>query len=370
MKYQIPFAKPSIGEKEISYALDAATNGWGDKCYQYINLFEKSFSNYIGTKHAIATSSCTGALHIALRALNVGIGDEVIVPELTWIASVAPVVYQQAKPVFVDVDPISWCIDPDKVEKAITPKTKAIIAVHLYGNLCNMARLRDLANQYGLFLIEDAAEALGSEVGGHKAGSLSDVAVFSFHGTKTITSGEGGMLVCNSDKIYEKAFLQSNHGRLPSKHTIFWMDELGVKYKMSNLQAAVGLAQLERIDELVSRKREIFHYYKNALIGFELNMNPENLGDKNSYWLPTVVCSQMKESCRDLMLENANLQGIGLRPFFYSLRRFPMFSGAPESKVAADISRSGFNLPSFHDMTSTDMDIVIQTIKPYLLIKN
>lgn len=369
MKYQIPFAKPSISEKEISYALDAVTNGWGEKCYQYVNLFEKNFAEYIGVKHALATSSCTGALHIALRALGIGHGDEVIVPELTWIASVAPVIYQQAKPVFVDVDPISWCINPEQVEAAVSSKTKAIIAVHLYGNLCDMARLREIADRYNLFLIEDAAEALGSEWRGHKAGSLSDLAIFSFHGTKTITSGEGGMLVCNSDKIYEKAFIQSNHGRLPSKHAIFWMDELGVKYKMSNLQAAVGLAQLERVNDLVIKKREIFDYYKKAFRDFDIQMNPENEGDKNSYWLPTIVCHEITETRRDLMLNHANSIGIGLRPFFYSLKRFPMFSGDLESRVAFNISRSGFNLPSYYDMTIKDLDAVIETVKPFMLVE-
>lgn len=364
MIYDIPFAKASISQREIDYAADAATHGWGKKCYEYITRFEQSFAGYLGVKHAIATSSCTGALHIAMRALGIKDGDEVIVPEITWIATVAAVTYERAVPVFVDIDPLTWCIDPGKVEAAITPRTKAIIAVHLYGNLCDMARLREIADRHGLYLIEDAAEALGSEWQGRKAGSIADVGVFSFHGTKTITTGEGGMFVCQRDDIYEKAFLQSNHGRKPSKHTIFWMDEIGVKYKMSNVQAAIGLGQIERIEELVVRKREIFDYYQKALADLDVSMNPENVGDRNSYWLPAVVVkTDLTEARRDEMLEAANAKGIGLRPFFYALPRFPMFSHLKESPVAARICRAGFNLPSFHEMTEADLRVVVDEVR-------
>lgn len=361
--YDIPFAKPSITTLEVEYATDAARNGWGKHCYDYIKKFEKAFSSYLGVKHSIATSSCTGALHLAIRSLGIGPNDEVILPEITWIASVAPVIYEHATPVFVDIDPITWCIDPDRIEAAITKRTKAIIAVHLYGNLCDMQKLREIADKHKLYLIEDAAEALGSEWQGRKAGSIADVGVFSFHGTKTITTGEGGMFVCQSDKIYERAFLQSNHGRKPAKHTIFWMDEIGLKYKMSNLQAAIGLAQIQRIDELVQRKREIFNNYRAALSDLCVKLNPEAPGDVNSYWLPAVVDINLTEEKRDNLLERANSIGIGLRPFFYSLARFPMFAGFQESSNAASVSRSGLNLPSFHDMTQDEQAVVIDIVR-------
>lgn len=363
MKYDIPFAKASITEREIAYAADATANGWGKNCYTYISKFEYAFSNYLGVKHAIATSSCTGALHIAIRALGIKDGDEVIIPQITWIATVAAVTYEKAVPILVDIRPDTWCIDPDKVERAITKRTKAIIAVHLYGNLCDMNRLREIADRHGLFLIEDAAESLGSEFHGKKTGAIGDVGVFSFHGTKTITTGEGGMLVCNDDKIYEKALLQSNHGRKASKHTIFWMDEIGVKYKMSNVQAAIGLGQIERIDELVNKKREIFSYYKESLSDLDVSMNPEKDNEKNSYWLPAVVAKGLVESDRDKILEAANSKGVGFRPFFYSLPRFPMFSHIKESQVAAEICRSGFNLPSYHEMTMDDLQIVVEEVR-------
>ena len=360
----IPFAKPSITKLEIAYANDAVTNGWGKDCYKYISKFEQAFADYIGVSHAIATSSCTGALHIAIRALGIGQGDEVIIPEITWIASVAPVIYEKALPVFVDIDPVTWCIDPNKIEAAITPQTKAIIAVHLYGGVCDMHALRKIADRYNLYLIEDAAEALGSEWNGQKAGGIADVGVFSFHGTKTITTGEGGMLVCQSEEIYSKALLQSNHGRKPSKHTIFWMDEIGVKYKMSNIQAAIGLAQIERVEDLVLRKRQIFSYYQSKLSNLNVQLNYQGPNEINSYWLPALVAKDLiTENSRDDMLERANKKGIGLRPFFYPLSRFPMFSHLKESLVASRVSRSGVNLPSYHDMTEEDLNVVINEVR-------
>ena len=205
MNKKIPINKPSITELEISYVNDAIANGWGEKCYDYIHRFEKDFAKYQGTNHALATSSCTGAIHLALMALGVKADDEVIIPEITWIASVEPILYIGAKPVFVDVLEDTWCLDPQKVEEAITPKTKAIIVVHIYGNLCNMNEIMAIAQKHNLVVLEDAAEALGSEYYGKKAGSIADAGVFSFHGTKTMTTGEGGVLVTNNEVIYEKA---------------------------------------------------------------------------------------------------------------------------------------------------------------------
>ena len=236
---KIPINKPSITELERTYVNDAVANGWGEKCYNYINLFENKFAQYQNSKYALATSSCTGAIHLALMALGVNAGDEVIVPEITWIASVEPVLYIGAKPVFVDVLRDSWCIDPKKMEAAITHKTKAIIVVHVYGNMCNMDEIMSIAKKHNLLVVEDAAEALGSEYNGKKAGSIADVGVFSFHGTKTMTTGEGGMLVTNNESVCEKAKILNDHGRNPKdpENKMFWMRDYGYKYKMSNLIA-------------------------------------------------------------------------------------------------------------------------------------
>ena len=203
MKPRIHYTKPSITEREVEYATDAARNGWGDRCYEYINRFEELFKQHLGVKYAIATSSCTGALHMGLAALGIGPGDEVILADTNWIASAAPIVHLGAKPVFVDILADSWCIDPNLAEAAITPRTKAIIAVHLYGNLCEMHRLLEIGEKYGLPIIEDAAEAIGSIDHGKRAGSMGKFGAFSFHGTKTLTTGEGGMFVTDDADLYE-----------------------------------------------------------------------------------------------------------------------------------------------------------------------
>lgn len=296
MKTKIAYTKPSITQLEIDYVLDAVTHGWGEQCYKYIERFEAEFCRYLGTEFAVATSSCTGALHMGLAALGIGPGDEVILADTNWIASVAPVTYLGATPVFVDILPDSWCINPQAVEQAVTAKTKAIIAVHLYGNLCDMQALRAIADKHGIALVEDAAEALGSEYHGEKAGSMATFGVFSFHGTKTMTTGEGGIFVTNNATLYEKVLTLSNHGRKHGQTKQFWPDELGYKYKMSNIQAALGCAQLERIDELVSGKRAIFARYREILAQCsELTLNPEPEGTINSAWMPTAVFSKKAE---------------------------------------------------------------------------
>ena len=264
MKPRIYYAKPSITELEVRYATDAAANGWGDSCYEYISRFEELFKKHLGVKHAIATSSCTGSLHMGMAALGISSGDEVILADINWIATAAPIVHLGAKPVFVDILPDSWCIDPSKAEAAITPKTKAIVAVHLYGNLCAMRELLAIGQKHGIPVIEDAAEAIGSVYHGKRAGSIGRFGAFSFHGTKTITTGEGGMFVTNDAKLYEQVLTLSNHGRVRGQTKQFWADLVGFKYKMSNIQAAIGCAQIERIEELISDKRRVFsEYFKN-----------------------------------------------------------------------------------------------------------
>jgi len=240
MKPRILYTKPSITELEVRYATDAAANGWGDHCYDYINRFEGAFKQHLGVQYAIATSSCTGALHMGMAALGIGPGDEVIMADTNWIATASPIVNLGAKPVFVDILEDTWCIDPDKAEAAITPRTKAIVAVHLYGNLCDMDRLLAIGEKHGIPVIEDAAEAIGSVWHGQRAGSMGKFGAFSFHGTKTMTTGEGGMFVTNDAELYERVLTLSNHGRARGQTKQFWPDAVGFKYKMSNIQAAIG----------------------------------------------------------------------------------------------------------------------------------
>lgn len=362
----IAYAKPSITELEKRYVCDAIENGWGSSCYDYIYKFQDAFKEYLGVKNALATSSCTGALHIALKAVGIEAGDEVIVPDATWIASVAPITYLCAKPVFVDVLESTWCIDPVEIEKAITSKTKAIIAVHLYGNVCEMDEIMAIAKKYNLYVIEDSAEAIGSEYKGKKAGSIGDFGVFSFHGTKTITTGEGGMLVMNNDALFEKASILHDHGRNPKTKKMFWADEVGFKYKISNIQAALGYAQVQRIEELVARKIEIFHCYakKFSHIKF-ISMNNKQKYAKNSYWMPTVVLDEKLHIDRDELINYLQSFNIDARVFFHPISSLDIFENV-DNKRAYKISKNGLNLPSFFDMSKDEIIFVFDKVIEYI----
>lgn len=363
MKQRIYYTKPSITEKEVAYATDAARNGWGDRCYEYINRFEGMFREFTGATYSIATSSCTGAIHMGLAALGVGLGDEVILADINWIASAAPITYLGAKPVFVDILPDTWCIDPDLAEVAITPKTKAIIAVHLYGNLCEMDRLLEIGERHGIPIIEDAAEAIGSYWHGHHACTIGRFGTFSFHGTKTLTTGEGGMFITQDRSLYEKVLTLSNHGRAAGQTKQFWPDLVGFKYKMSNIQAAIGCAQMERIRDLIRRKREIFDYYLQKLGGLPgVGMNPEKPGTINGYWMPTAVFAHETGVTRERLLELFKAENIDGRVFFHPLSSLPMFQPKRTNRNSYDIPVRAINLPSYHDLTNADQDRVIAVV--------
>lgn len=359
MKSRVAYTKPSITELEIRYATDAAANGWGEHCYDYIHRFEALFREHLGVKHAIATSSCTGALHMGMAALGIGPGDEVILADTNWVATASPIVHLGAKPVFVDVLPDSWCLDPQQVESAITPHTKAIVAVHLYGNLCDMDQLLAIGKQHGIPVIEDAAEAIGSVWRGNRAGSMGAFGTFSFHGTKTLTTGEGGMFVTNDDTLFERVLTLSNHGRARGQTRQFWPDIVGFKYKMSNIQAAIGCAQLERIDDLMTRKRAILASYKQRIAGIPgVSMNPEPEGAINGAWMPTAVFHESTGITREQLQAAFQAENIDARVFFWPLSSLPMFKACPENQHAWSIPGRAINLPSFHDMTQDDLSRV------------
>ena len=364
MKSRIHYTKPSITELEVRYATDAAANGWGEKCYEYIRRFEEFFQAHLGVKHAIATSSCTGALQMGMAALGIGPGDEVIMADTNWIATASPIVHLGATPVFVDILPDSWCLDPVLVEQAITPRTKAIVAVHLYGNLCEMDQLLVIGEKHAIPVIEDAAEAVGSIYHGKRAGSMGRFGAFSFHGTKTITTGEGGMFVTNDSALYEHVLTLSNHGRVRGQTKQFWPDMVGFKYKMSNIQAAIGCAQIERIDELVERKRDIFRHYADAFHDLQaVTMNPEPMGTHNGYWMPTVVFSPEIDATQDMLLKAFQADNIDGRVFFGPLSNLPMFAPLPANTVANELPRRAVNLPSYHDMTPLEQGRVIDRVR-------
>ena len=365
---KIHYTKPSITDLEIRYAQEAATTGWGERCYEAIHEFEKRFREHLGVKYAHATSSCTGATHLGLVALGIQPGDEVILGDINWIATASPITYLGAKPIFVDVLPDTWCLDPSKVEAAITPKTKAIVAVHVYGNLCEMHELRNIATRHNLFLIEDAAEAIGSVYHGAKAGSLGDFGVFSFHGTKTLTTGEGGMFVTNNADLYEKVVMLNNHGRSTRTTKQFWAEVIGYKYRMANVQAAIGCAQMERIEELIAKKREIFSEYR--LLFSDITgtiMNPEPIGTVNGYWMPTVVFDKSYRFDREKLLAKFKENNIDGRVFFWPLSWLPMFEHVETNPVAYDITERAVNLPSYHDLTKEEQKRVYSIISEVVL---
>jgi len=362
MKPRILYTKPSITDLEVRYATDAAANGWGERCYEYISRFEELFKKHLGVKYAIATSSCTGALHMGMAALGIGLDDEVIMADTNWIATASPIVNLGAKPVFVDILPDSWCIDPEKAEAAITPRTTAIVAVHLYGNLCDMDRLLAIGEKYGIPIIEDAAEAIGSVYHGKRAGSMGKFGAFSFHGTKTLTTGEGGIFVTNDAELYERVLTLSNHGRARGQTKQFWPDMVGFKYKMSNIQAAIGCAQMERVEELIAGKRCVFKYYEEHLRDLPLRLNPEPEGTINGYWIPTIVVDVDVPFDREVLLRGFKEENIDGRVFFWPLSSMPMFRSQPENEIAYSIYSRACNLPSYHELSASDINRICTVV--------
>lgn len=304
---------------------------------------------------------------MGLAALGIGLGDEVILADINWIASVAPITYLGAKPIFVDILPDTWCIDPELAEAAITPRTKAIIAVHLYGNLCDMDALLAIGERHGIPIIEDAAEAIGSIYHGKRAGSMGKFGTFSFHGTKTLTTGEGGMFVTNDADLHETVLTLSNHGRARNQSKQFWPDMVGFKYKISNIQAAIGCAQMERIDELINRKREILRYYREQIeLLAGVVINPERDDVVNGAWMPTVVFSAETGVTREKLQKSFAAENIDARVFFHPLSSLSMFEDQKQNRIAWSIPRRAINLPSFHDITPAEQDRVQGVIKSCL----
>ena len=350
---RIPIAGPSISQREIDYATDAAATGWYDGAGDYPRRFESAFASYLGVKHAVCLPSCTSGLHLALAALSIGPGDEVIVPDVTWIASAAPINYVGASAVFADIDERTWCLSPQSVRECVTEKTKAILSVDLYGGVPDYEGLRQIAEEYGLKIIEDAAEAFGSEFEGRKAGTLGDVAAFSFHGSKTMSTGEGGMLVTDDDDLHARVMHLRDHGREPGD-VLFRNTEVAFKYKMPSVSAAIGLGQVERAEELVARKREIFNWYYEAFSeadGIQLNHEPCNT--KNSYWMVTAILEPKLEWPKEKLMGALDREGIDSRPMFYPLSSLSAYDGVSQAAEARDrnevsyrITPWGINLPS------------------------
>jgi len=372
---RIPIAGPSITQLEIDYATDAAATGWYNNAGEYPRRFERAFANYLGVKHAVSLPSCTSGLHLALAALGIGPEDEVIVPDLTWIASAAPILYVGATPVFADVDTKTWCLSAESVRSCITDNTKAILAVDLYGGVPDYSALKRIAQERKLKIVEDAAEAFGSEFEGCKAGSLGDFAAFSFHGSKTMSTGEGGMLVTDSDELHDRVMHLRDHGREPGD-IYFRNTEVAFKYKMPSVSAAIGLGQVERAEELVTRKREIYNWYRDELDGIEgIEFNYEPANTKNSYWMFTVVLQPEFELPKEKLMAGLDKEGVESRPFFYPLSSLPAFEGESQAKIARnrnkvsyDLSPWGINLPSALSLERSQVQFVAKVLRRTLRV--
>ena len=370
---RIPVAGPWITQREIDYVTDAATNAWYENAHVYHTRFEEAFAARVRRRHAMALPSCTSAIHLALLALGVGPGDEVIVPDATWIASAAPIDYVGATAVFADVDPQTWCLSAVSAAALVTPKTRAMIPVDLYGGMPDMDALERLAQSAGIAIIEDAAEAVGAEYRQRPAGNFGRVSVFSFHGSKTLTTGEGGMLVTDDDALLARIAVQRDHGRRPGDVS-FFNHEIGQKYKMSAMQAALGLAQLERLDELTARKRDIFGWYRARLgdvPGLVLNAEPADV--RQVYWMVTVVPDHRFGVGKRELIARLSERGIDTRPFFYPLSSLPPYAPRPEAAgaalrnpVAYRLSETGVNLPSGLNLTEEMVDYVCGALRESL----
>lgn len=363
---EILTAGPSISSLERGYVADATAKGWNTHHSDYLKAFQNEFAEMVGSKFALATSSCTGALHLSLLALGIGPGDEIIVPDITWVATASAVMYVGAKPIFVDVDPKHWTIDPSKIKEAITENTKAIIPVHLYGYGAPMYEIMQLAKEFNLYVIEDSAPAIGTRIGTKFAGSFGEFGCYSFQGAKLLVTGEGGMLVTDDAELFEKARKIQDHGRLPGT---FWIDQLGYKYKMNNITAALGLAQIQRSANQINRKRQINSWYKEGLSDVDfIDFQEEMVGSESICWMTSFTLGSNSKISRDDLINKLRLNGVDSRPVFPSISQYEIWGYTPQiPKNSKLIGDTGINLPSGVTLSEASVHKVIQSIRDILL---
>ena len=369
--YKIPVLEPNLEGNELKYIVDCLETNWISSKGKYVKKFEEMFSAMHNNIYALSVSNGTTALHLSLVALGIGDGDEVIVPNVTFAACANAVIQTGAKPVLCEIDAFSWCIDINEAEKLITEKTKAIMAVHLYGQVCDIESLFALCKKKNIFLIEDCAEAIGSSINQRRVGTFGDVATFSFFGNKTISTGEGGMILFQNKEIQNKARTLRDHGMNPSKR--YWHDEVGFNYRLTNMQAALGVAQLERFDYILEKKIEIAKLYKKNLQGesniFMLPNQDSNVIHSN--WLFTIIIDNRIK--RNLLIDELNNLGIETRPVFYSLNIMPPYINCRTSESllnSIEISTNGLSLPSSLSLTKEDINYVCNSLKNLLSLEN
>jgi perosamine synthetase len=361
----IPVWEPVLDGNEKRYVLDCLETNWISSLGSYITRFEETVARWCGVPHGVACSSCTTGLHLALVALGIGPGDEVLIPDFTLIVSANTVIQAGARPVLVDADPKTWCLDATKLEERIGPRTRAIMPVHMYGHPCDMPAIGEIARRRNLFVIEDCAEAHGAEIAGRKVGSFGDAACFSFYGNKILTTGEGGMVVCSDAALAEKMRLLRNQA---FEHPRFVHKEMGFNYRITNVQAAIGLAQAEKVEQKVERKREIARWYAEAFAGVEdVELPWEALGAKNVYWMYGVKLGDSFRRGRDGVMAAMKESGVETRAFFCPMHRQPVFAGndplfpdvAGEYPVSDDLWKRGLYLPSGLGLTRTQVEEVV-----------
>lgn len=347
----------SITQKEIDYVTDAITNGWDANHNNYIKLFESKFAAYVGSKYARVTSGGTQALTLALATLGIGPGDEVILPDLTYFACSDVIVQAGATPVFVDVDEDTWCITPEAFLNAITPRTKAVMPVWMYGNAPEMDRIKKMADMLAIYVVEDACPAVGSFFAGKHAGTFGQFGCFSFHGAKIMTTGFGGMVVTDDEALYERLVFLGDHGEDRSLPYRFWQTEIGYSFDMTNVSAAMGLAQLERIEDFVNKKRQIFDWYRARL---PLRMNYEQPFARTNRWLSSIIAPD-----RDRIMKALREEGIDTRPFFFPISMFPMYTER-DTPNAHRAGLNGINLPSGVQRTQKEIAWICEVINANL----
>ncbi len=364
MSFKIPLYKPDLSGNEKQYVLDCIDSTWISSKGSYIPRFEERFAAYLQVSHAVSVSNGTVALHLALLVLGIGPGDEVIVPTLTYIAPVNAISYVGAVPVFCDSDPVTWQLDLNEVITKITSKTKAILAVHLYGHPCKMDSLRTLCSEKNLYLVEDCAEAIGSLYKGKMVGTFGDIATFSFFGNKTITTGEGGMVVTNDHTLAQRA--RHFKGQGLAMYREYWHDVIGYNYRMTNICAAIGLAQLERIDEILVRKRMIADQYSKAFQNGPVSFHPEAIDVYHSYWMCSILVDNYAD--RDNLRDFLKANGIETRPLFYPVHTMPMYSAHfQQHSIAEDLGWRGINLPSYPELKSDEVSYIINSIRSFYI---
>lgn len=360
MKIEIPWAKPFFGLKEKEYLNNALESTWISGGY-YIDKFEMDFIEIVKSKYGITTSNGTTALQLAVMGLEIGEGDEVIVPGFTFVAPANMVLESGAKVVYADIDPETWCIDPKDIERHITSKTKAVIPVHIYGNVCDMEPILNLARQYNLFIIEDTAEAAFSMYKGKYAGTFGDIGCFSFQATKTVTMGEGGLVLTDNDKLRERMRTIRDHGMRRGKR--YWHDMVGYNFRLTNLQAAVGCGQLEYIDEIIKNRKRVYNIYKNYLENIDgIKMQKFNNEVEPVVWAIAIkLDSDYFLGDRDYVISALLKMGIECRPGFYPFSKMPVYD-APILGVCEDVGMNVMSLPSYPSLSEDEIGYICENL--------